>query len=108
MGKTPKRTVFMSDELAVVIGKVAELNGRASEINRRIQQDAQVRIAAGAVGRIERPGALWKIVPAPPPPPTSPRVLRIVEAFEADWTLALNAALSRILHSSILLCSKDA
>ena len=32
----------MSEELAVAVGKIAELHGRAFEINRRIQQNAQM------------------------------------------------------------------
>ena len=82
----------MSEEFAVAIGKIAELHGRASEINRRIQQDAQVLIAVQQElsATLSGLGELWEPVPAPiAPPPMGPRVLRIVKVFEADWTLPL-------------------
>ena len=73
----------MSEELAALIGKVAELHGRASEINRRIQHDTQLLMAvqqelSAALSGI---GALWIAVPAPPqaPLPVDSRMLRIVE-----------------------------
>jgi prophage regulatory protein len=72
----------MAEELALLIGKVTELHGRSSEINGRIQCDAQLLMVVQQElsATLSRLWALCKSAPVQPATPsTSPRVLRIVE-----------------------------
>jgi len=71
----------MPDDLAVMVLKVAELHGRAAEINRRIQRDAQPLTAAqqDLSAALAGLGVSWQRAPAAPTAPVSPIVLRLVE-----------------------------
>ena len=71
----------MAYELAPLIGRVAELHGRATEIISRTRQDAQLLMNVHQELSVVL-SSLWELCKAAPPPttpPTGPRVLRIVE-----------------------------
>lgn len=71
----------MSKELVVLLSKVVELHGRATEINNRARRDVDV------LAELHRQlsvafSSISELCAQPPPPPrvhTSPRILRIAE-----------------------------